>query len=198
MVSKGDYYYLDVSNTVSEAYCITDADKLNKLLKTIQRADNYRANSFISSEYSRPIPNVYSEEELHSIKMYTVYFMKDNKPYIQEGMSIYNFSSIIDYNRCLSFYCSSVNSDVMDDFKDIRLDPMDFTTGGDRTANVYIPAPDYDFPDQDPEVTWHESMSGMPQEPVTSEGEAVPPITSETEFFEEPPMTLQTTTAVMP
>lgn len=199
-VSKGDYYLLNVSDTVSEAYCITDKDKLSKLLKMIQRADNYRSDDFISSEYSRPVPNVYSEEKLRSVKMYTVYFMKGNKPYIQEGMSVYNFSSLIDYNRCLKFYCSSVGSDIMDGFKDIRLDPMDFTTGGDKTVNVYIPDTDCDFPDLNPEVTWYGGMPAMPEEPpVTSEGSDFgnTAVTLITEFFENLPFTSQTTPPVM-
>lgn len=194
--SHGDHYSLSISETVSEAYCITDRDKLNNLLKTIQRS-----RGFITSEYSHPIPNVYSEKELRSVKMYTIYFMKGNKPYIQEGMSIYNFSSLNDYNRCLIFYCSSVDGDDMDDFKDIRLDPMDFSTGGEKTVSVYIPDPDYDFPDQNPEVTspWYEGMPSMPEEPpVTSEGSDFgnTPVTSETAFFENPPVIPQTTTPV--
>ncbi len=194
-ISHGDYYSLSISETVSEAYCITNRDKLNNLLKTIQRS-----RGFITAEYSRPIPNVYSEEELRSIKMYTIYFMKGNKPYIQEGMSIYNFSSLIDYSRCIKFYCSSVgDSDIMDDFQDIRLDPMDFTTGGNKTVNVYIPDPEYAFPDQDPEVTWYGGMPGMPEEPpVTAEGSDFgnTPVTSETAFFENPPVIPQTTPSV--
>ncbi|MDE6580313.1 MAG: hypothetical protein K2K41_07255 [Ruminiclostridium sp.] len=195
-ISHGDYYSLSISETVSEAYCITDRDKLNKLLKTIQRS-----RDFITSEYSRPIPNVYSEEELRSIKMYTIYFMKGNKPYIQEGMSIYNFSSLNDYDRCLKFYCSSVDGDTMDDFKDIRLDPMDFSAGGNKTVNVYIPDPEYALPDQDPEVTWSGGMPAMPENPpVTSEGWGFdnPPIASETAFVEIPPVTSQTAPPVMP
>ncbi|MDE7281940.1 MAG: hypothetical protein K2N36_09415, partial [Ruminiclostridium sp.] len=147
-VSKGDYYYLDVSETVSEAYCITDREKLNKLLKTIQRS-----RDFITSEYSRLIPNVDTEQELRSIKMYTIYFMKGNMPYIQEGMSIYNFTNLNDHSRCLKFYCSSVEDDAMDDFKDIRLDPMDFSTGGEKAVSVYIPDPDFDYSDLYPDTS---------------------------------------------
>ena len=199
-VSHGTYYELTISEKVSEAYCITDREKLNKLLKMVQRADTYRSVEFISSEYSRPIPNVDTEQELRSVKMYTVYFMKGNKPYIQEGMSIYNFTNLNDHSRCMKYYCSSTSGDEMEDFKDIRLDPMDFSAGGEKTMAVYIPD-DFDYSDlypetslppmpSDPDVT-SEAVTGLP---VTAEGAAVPPVTSETEFYIEPPIT----TAVMP
>ena len=204
LLSKGTYYDLTVSDTVSEAYCITDREKLNSLLKMVQRAVSYRSVEFISSEYSHSIPNVDTEQELRSIKMYTIYFMKGNKPYIQEGMSIYNFTSLNDYSRCMKYYCSSISGDEMEDFKDIRLDPMDFSTGGEKTMNVYIPD-DLDYSDLYPETSLppmpsypdvtSEAVTGLP---VTAEGAAIPPVTSETELYTEPPMTLQTTTAVMP
>ncbi|MDE6724231.1 MAG: hypothetical protein K2J79_01360 [Ruminiclostridium sp.] len=188
-VSHGTYYELTISEKVIEAYCITDREKLNKLLKMVQRADTYRSVDFISSEYSHSIPNVDTEKELRSVKMYTIYFMKGNKPYIQEGMSIYNFTGLNDYSRCMKYYCSSTSGDEMEDFKDIRLDPMDFSAGGEKTMNVYIPD-DFDYSDlypetslppmpSDPAVT-SEAVTGLP---VTTEEAAIPPVTSETEFM---------------
>lgn len=135
----GDYYSVYASGVIREAYCVTDKEKLSQLVDLVQMKSN-RDESFLSSDRFYTFPTVNSEEELYSVKMYTVFFMKGNKPYIQEGMSIYNFSIFVEQCRQEERYCFTKGSSVMDQFLETKLDPMGFATDGGRSFTVHISA----------------------------------------------------------
>lgn len=185
----GDSYVIHASDVIKEAYCISDKEKLSRLVNMVQRKNN-RESDFSSYQYSyrESFPHIDNEQELYSVKMYTVYFMRGNKPYIQEGMSIYNFSNITDRDKCTERYCFVKDDSIFEQFKETKLNPMGFTTSSYFTFDVYIPYPEDKEPDSS-ETIQPENL------PITSETTRFEnsPIPAVTTLFENLPIPSQTT-----
>lgn len=187
--AHGDSYVIHASSVIKEAYCISDKEKLSRLVNMVQKKNN-REDDFSSYQYSyrQSFPHIDNEQELYSVKMYTVYFMRGNKPYIQEGMSIYNFSNITGSNNCLMRYCFVKDDSIFEQFKETKLNPMGFTTSSYFTFDVYIPYPE----DKEP----NSSETTQPENsPITSETTRFEnsPIPSVTTLFENVPASSETT-----
>lgn len=118
-------YAVNESAYVKEAYCVADKKLLKELVDLVQSRKKPEDDLFNSSLSPYGYPYVNSKEDLDSVKKYDVYFLKGNIPYIQEGMSIFNFDDF-DYiyggKRTLRYCYTMKNNPVMDRFKEIRLD----------------------------------------------------------------------------
>lgn len=138
---NGDEYMITSSSVIREAYCIVDKKKLRELVDLILTKHSSDDDFYVSEEYLISFPSVKNEEELRSVKMFTVYLMGGDVPYIVEGMSIYNFSNLVDPDYCEVRRCFVKSDALLDQFKEVEI------TAGMFLANnsefyVYIPYDD--------------------------------------------------------
>lgn len=170
-------YIVKEISRVNEAYCVSDKQLLKKLVTLVQWGKGSQEDFYCTdyTPYDYPISN---KEELDSFKKYDVYFLKGNTPYIQEGMSIFDFDDF-DFTyggkRALRCCITLNNNPVMEQFKEIRLDTKGLQLGSSSFTVVLSPDGD-----KMPETTKSGgSQASESYEGITWEGTDTPPETSD-------------------
>lgn len=195
-------YSVNESAYVKEAYCVTDRKLLKELVDLVQSRKEPEDDLFSCSLSPYDYPYVNSKENLDSVKKYDVYFLKGNIPYIQEGMSIFNFDDF-DYiyggKRTLRYCYTLKNNPVMDRFKEIRLDTKGLQLNTSSFSVVFSPDGGQ-MPEttqiRDPEIyppygdiTWEGSETTPETSNFTWENETTPETSNITWENETPPET---------
>ena len=195
-------YSVNESAYVKEAYCVTDRKLLKELVDLVQSRKEPEDDLFSCSLSPYDYPYVNSKENLDSVKKYDVYFLKGNIPYIQEGMSIFNFDDF-DYiyggKRTLRYCYTLKNNPVMDRFKEIRLDTKGLQLNTSSFSVVFSPdggqmpettqIRDTEIYPPYGDITWEGSETTPETSNFTWENETTPETSNITWENETPPET---------